>query len=255
MRCYIMLQVKNNIGRSGGFYPSVLITGLSETDTVSMIGQGKTYTPKWINNEIIVNPIPDGYTGLEYIQSSGTQYINTGIKCDNLNLYSEIVGNFTSISTEQWMGCEDSNSNNSTNMIFYFICAVYNSNFVLQYGSGGKEVTFTADTNIHSFILDGANKIAKVDNTQNSLEVDKHPNNNIIFLFGRNSNGTFKNGCNFKMQRAIFKNGDTLLFNGIPCKRNSDSAIGLYDTVSQTFFANSGTGTFTAGAEKDWSTI
>lgn len=43
-----MLQVKSNIGGdSGGFYPSVFITGLYETDTVSMAGEGKTYIPKW----------------------------------------------------------------------------------------------------------------------------------------------------------------------------------------------------------------
>lgn len=46
-----MLQIKNTLGGGGGFYPSVLVTGLSETDTVSMTGQGKTYTPKWVNSE------------------------------------------------------------------------------------------------------------------------------------------------------------------------------------------------------------
>ena len=32
-------------------------------------------------------------------------------------------------------------------------------------------------------------------------------------------------------------------FDGIPCKRNSDNAIGYYDTVSKTFYENEGTGT------------
>ena len=33
----------------------------------------------------------------------------------------------------------------------------------------------------------------------------------------------------------------------IPVRRLSDSAVGMYDTVSKTFFANAGSGTFTAG--------
>lgn len=33
----------------------------------------------------------------------------------------------------------------------------------------------------------------------------------------------------------------------IPCKRNSDDKLGMYDTVTETFFANNGTGDFIAG--------
>ncbi len=36
-------------------------------------------------------------------------------------------------------------------------------------------------------------------------------------------------------------------FNGIPARRDSDGELGMYDTVSGTFFTNSGTGTFIAG--------
>lgn len=35
----------------------------------------------------------------------------------------------------------------------------------------------------------------------------------------------------------------------IPCYRKSDDVIGMYDTVTQTFYTNSGTGTFTKGQD------
>lgn len=35
----------------------------------------------------------------------------------------------------------------------------------------------------------------------------------------------------------------------IPCYRKSDRVIGMYDTVSKSFFTNAGTGTFTKGAD------
>jgi len=42
---------------------------------------------------------------------------------------------------------------------------------------------------------------------------------------------------------------DILVRNMVPAQRTSDSEIGMYDTVSKTFFTNAGTGTFTAGPE------
>lgn len=40
---------------------------------------------------------------------------------------------------------------------------------------------------------------------------------------------------------------DNLLRDMIPCYRRSDNVIGMFDKVSQTFFTNAGTGTFTKG--------
>lgn len=38
-----------------------------------------------------------------------------------------------------------------------------------------------------------------------------------------------------------------LVYNFVPCVRKSDSVIGMYDTVTETFFTNIGTGDFTKG--------
>ena len=40
-----------------------------------------------------------------------------------------------------------------------------------------------------------------------------------------------------------------ILLNLVPCYRIADTEVGMYDTVSNTFFANAGTGTFTKGAD------
>ena len=45
------------------------------------------------------------------------------------------------------------------------------------------------------------------------------------------------------------KKDSSLVRDFIPAKRTSDNAIGLYDLVSNSFFGNAGTGTFTAGSE------
>ena len=46
-----------------------------------------------------------------------------------------------------------------------------------------------------------------------------------------------------------FYDGNSRTIGLIPCYRKSDGAIGMYDTISQTFFTNGGTGTFTKGAD------
>ena len=42
---------------------------------------------------------------------------------------------------------------------------------------------------------------------------------------------------------------DVLLFDGIPCYRISDNVAGVFDAVSRTFLTNAGTGTFTVGPD------
>ena len=50
----------------------------------------------------------------------------------------------------------------------------------------------------------------------------------------------------YSLQR--YKQG-VLTLNLVPCYRVSDGVIGLYDTVSETFFTNAGTGTFSKGSD------
>jgi hypothetical protein len=44
----------------------------------------------------------------------------------------------------------------------------------------------------------------------------------------------------------IYDNG-TLVRDMVPARRNSDGVLGMYDTVTNTFFTNAGTGEFIAG--------
>ena len=72
-----------------------------------------------------------------------------------------------------------------------------------------------------------------------------------IYVFAWNNNGA----AQYKMPaptaiyylRAV-ADGDDLL-NLIPVYRKADGVIGLFDTVSQTFYTNAGTGAFTKGTD------
>ena len=56
------------------------------------------------------------------------------------------------------------------------------------------------------------------------------------------------NYASMKLYSCKIYNADTLVRDFIPCK-NPSGTVGLYDTVNGTYYGNSGTGVFTAGAE------
>jgi hypothetical protein len=45
----------------------------------------------------------------------------------------------------------------------------------------------------------------------------------------------------------IYDNTNHLMRDFIPARRKSDNVLGLYDIITNTFYINSGTGTFVAG--------
>lgn len=50
-----------------------------------------------------------------------------------------------------------------------------------------------------------------------------------------------------KLKYVRIQRDGELVYNFVPCVRKSDSVIGMYDTVTETFFTNVGTGDFTKG--------
>ena len=81
------LSVPNMLGGGGGgFFPSVYIVGLEQTDTVSLTGNGKTYTPAWITKT-------DGTSGwlFDKIKELG-MYTITAISTDEtVKINEEII--------------------------------------------------------------------------------------------------------------------------------------------------------------------
>lgn len=68
-----------------------------------------------------------------------------------------------------------------------------------------------------------------------------------LYIMARKSDPTQK--LDGKIYCVWAKRDGALIFNAVPCYRKADSVIGMYDTVSGTFFTNQGTGAFTKGAD------
>ena len=170
--------------------------------------------------------LPDGYTRLQYIESTGTQYINTNIT-GSTNAVIDMQGTARS------------------NEIVVFMLAPINAT-TYQNGFGQYRNQIGG---VPSFDI-ATRRIYNVSYTSNSLTVNGIAtpyyiaNNANLALFG--STETNRRIANAKLYSAKIYNNDTLLRNFIPAK-NPNNVIGMYDTVSGQFFTNQGTGDFVAG--------
>lgn len=213
---------------AGGESASIIVTGLSETDSVSASKDGKTVIGKWgqIPNPALV--VPDGYAQLEYIESTGTQYIDTGVVPSEVGYKAEVGFCATSAPSdaESWILAAYQSSSAQ------WRCGFSKGSF---YTSGGFSYSQTSSTTADT-VADGANTMTP------ALS---------LYLFSQHeSSGAVHTGnSKYKLYYCNISNGDTAIRKFIPAKRNSDSVIGLYDLVNDVFYTNSGTGTFTAGAE------
>lgn len=195
----------------------------------------------WYKDEI-----PKEYKKLEYIQSTGTQYIDTGTP---LTSNSRIVMDceLTAVSGTQCFFCSrtEATTTDATSNTLFAIGSTYRKEYY------GESKTATNS--------DGANKRIVVDNNKNSIKIGSaslafssvdditSPMNCYLMASTILENGvvgTFSNFAYMKLYSCQIYNNDILLRNFIPCQRKSDSTLGLFDIVGQTFYVNSGTGTF-----------
>jgi hypothetical protein len=97
-----------------------------------------------------------------------------------------------------------------------------------------------------------------IDRDKNKLYVDgelvyEHPERTFscgcaLFIFDSNQKGTpLKKSASMKLYYLEIYDNGSLVRSFIPCVRNSDSQIGLYDIVNGVFYQNQGTGSFTYG--------
>ena len=182
--------------------------------------------------------LPGGYKKLEYIQSSGTQYIDTGFKPNqNTKIELDVLSaEGTSSNIPYIFGTQDSSNN-------YFVAT-----WVLGYGSG----MVTTGINLY----DGKFHVVKVENgalyKDGSIIAQRAVSSFSIgvpiFLFAVNSSRQSMGYGACKLRSCKIYNNGTLVRDFIPCK-NASGVIGLWDDVNSVFYQNAGSGTFTAGPE------
>lgn len=182
-----------------------------------------------------MNGLPNGYIGVDYIETTGAQYINLGF----------VPNQDTHVVVEaMWMGGDG---------IYGARTAVASNNFSLRVISGnwqsGYDTVLTsgvaADEEWH--IFEQRQNVFSVD----GVVVNTHAPVNFtspktFTLGGINAKNDMYYGKGRYRSCQRYATDGALLLDVRACI-NPDGEVGMYDLVSRTFYANAGTGSFIAG--------
>ena len=193
--------------------------------------------------------LPGTYTELEYIQSTGSQYIDTNFIPDNntrirtkLQVNSDINNAGTCFSSALGTGNTG------------FECFMWSNGtgLICFYGSGGTSSFAHAATINDVFEIDWNKNIFNIRVNNGNIEKRTFPEQTFtttyqlrLFALSRDVYPASL-GYTTIYYFQIYDNG-VLVRDFIPARRNSDGVVGMYDTVGQTFYTNPRDTNFVAG--------
>ena len=205
--------------------------------------------------------LPEGYTQLRYLKTTTTAYIDTGLSPSDIPTQPKII---TKFQTEE-MGDKDYFGTSSNNQKTIIWDVTPQANYIRWGSTDRLNLVYEAGFGTASLHFSDQPKILEVSGlTDVSIKV-----NNVLaatstfasaemvstehITIGRSRAGTEPSGVMWYYFKIY--DGDVLKFEGIPAVRNSDSVLGMYDTVSETFLTNAGTGDFISGGELEHETV
>lgn len=179
----------------------------------------------------------DGVWRLGYIESTGTQYIDTGIVPD---INTRVVMDFYVI---------DEPTTNTT----VFGC---DGQFTLRWNNGTLRWRHATGTVVQDFsasikstgkhIADKHGNLCILDGEESSVDSSSTGTTKNIFLFSYNNKGTPQQYCKMRLYSCqIYSNGQ-LMRDYRPALDKAGAAC-LYDKVSKSYVYNAGSGAFVAG--------
>lgn len=199
--------------------------------------------------------LPNEYQEVEYLESTGTQYIITNYHPQTDWTAVDWIFAFTANQDGDQMLWGARSATNGKKVwqcekyagrSWYVACGSVSYRGVLNaYGGGlnaygGLNQIYTGHVDNTTFIIAGGSASPTQTNTGE--------NESAMGIFCWNKNGTaeYKNN-GLRIYSLTFKENNIVSANFIPCYRKSDNEPGMYDLVSDTFYTNSGTGTFLKG--------
>ena len=186
--------------------------------------------------QTIVNNLPAEYQAVDYIETTGTQYINTGVKT-TVPIEIETEMSFTNVSSRQLTGSES----------FYFginasgYFEIYTASTIQAVENQFYKINSQYTTSAKKLFIDNA-EVLSIDGTFSS-------NDKYQYLGGIGTGATSYLTLMCKSRFKYYKiySNNILVRNFVPCYRKSDNVVGFYDLVNSEFYTNNGTGTFSYG--------
>lgn len=217
------------------------------TWTVTATGGGKTASTTVSATAVTIyeatvtlSRLPSGYTELEYIESTGTQYINTGARVtSSINTFTFSVM-FLSNSDARWFGGYNNILAYKNGLIPVRIGGTWNDSYAALL-SLNQKINVELVTTANGYTL-STDRVTQQILSGRTVTTDGYD----LYLFAVAAEVAVG-----KPQLRVYKysqsSNNALVRDMIPAKRTSDNAIGMYDLVGKKWYGNAGTGVFTAG--------
>ena len=240
------------------YIPCVTSAGVAGLyDLVTNVFYGNAGTGTFATGEVIgntwrevkkryltISSLPAGYTEAKYIESDGTQYIDTGYvpRSDNFRIVVDFEYT-TDPKNTALFGAESGTTRN------WSILA--NSSPVAFYiGSSQDILKQTVSVNTR-YLLDAHAQGGRLSTIWNGAPTSTTYSGSLdkvspMYLFAHNWNGTAALFCSAKYYSCKIYDNDVLVRDYIPCV-TSTGVAGLFDIANSVFYGNAGSGVFTAG--------
>lgn len=200
--------------------------------------------------------LPSQYQRVEYLQSSGTQFINTGVKASNgLAVQAKVINTENPQGhgiNHVFLGARTSATNRFFTWVFDGQGGIYYG-YRDVYGSIGK--TWRAQT-VYEFTSTITDSVFSIECLGEygwswSRQITQQFAGDVnLYLYACNDwNSSASNLLKGKVFYCTIEKDGVLIRDFIPCYRRSDLKPGMYDKVTKQFYTNSGTGEFTVGLE------
>ncbi len=235
-----------NIGVQGqaGCKCSYTVTVVGQTTTNFVNGSLKVNVAKDGTNQTI---LPSTYQEVEYIGSTGTQFIDLPFGFDRTDIVDFDMSVDTNQTTDKYL--VSPNSWNNNNNRFAMGIGMHYPNLAVGFGSKSTDNTDLSP----SVANDGERHQWHYQNSVFTiLDLGVSYNGTSDTFGGTTTNLRLFYGYNANTKGKIYryvhwKNGSKRV-ELIPCYRKSDNVIGLYDIINGTFYTNNGSGTFSKGS-------
>lgn len=188
--------------------------------------------------------LPEGYTELAYIESTGTQYIDTGFKpAGNTRVLIDIDILSTTPSVAGIFGARDA-SNTSLNS--FVLWKISQTAFRSDYNTVSTNLDVTPTGR---YLIDKNKNVTIIGDVTQTFDAASFQSTHSLILFSVNNNGTVDSRyAHARIYSCKLYDNNNLFRDLIPAE-DSSGIVGLYDAVNMVFYTNNGTGTFTSGPE------
>ena len=192
--------------------------------------------------------LPSGYTQLEYIESTGAQYIDTGYHLNSNNEKIEMKFRYTeSFSGKTLIGTQDSAYSAATR----YSINIYQNTLYVGASHNVAKLGVTVGTDYECTIIANGSNGSVAENGGSSKnfairgELD-HSDNILIFCGDIAGTPNLNQAAAARLYYCKIYDNGVLVRDFIPCK-NASGVAGLWDDVNSQFYQNAGTASFIAG--------